>query len=188
MALSPGHYEFGPQNGSLVLRTRRQGMAASVGHDLTIEAAAWSAEADVADHADDGRISARIDVGSLSVLKGTGGAMPLTDGNRQEIERNARKALNVERFPEATFESNRISGSPSHAVIDGTLKLHGAEAPQRVEVDEIGPDRFRLRATVVQTQFGVKPYSAFFGALKLRDEVEIEVEVNVGASAPSAGA
>jgi polyisoprenoid-binding protein YceI len=186
MALSPGHYEFGPQNGSLLLHTRRQGMAASVGHDLTIEAGQWSAEVDVADHADDGRIGARIDVGSLTVLKGTGGAMPLTDGNRQEIERNARKALNVDRFPQATFESSRISGSPSHAVIDGTLKLHGAEASQQVEVDQIAPDRYRLRATVAQTQFGVKPYSAFFGALKLRDEVEIEVEVSIDASAPSA--
>jgi hypothetical protein len=30
-----------------------------------------------------------------------------------------------------------------------------------------------LRATVVQTQFGIKPYSAMLGTLKISDEVEV---------------
>jgi len=29
---------------------------------------------------------------------------------------------------------------------------------------------------VVQTEYGIKPYTAFFGALKLRDEVAVEFE------------
>jgi polyisoprenoid-binding protein YceI len=187
MALSPGHYEFGPQNGTLLLRTRRQGVAASIGHDLTIEVARWSAEADVGDP-DGSRITARIDLGSLTVLAGTGGALPLTGDNRKEIEANARKALDTERFPEATFVSSRVTGQPSHAVIEGTLRLRGVEASQRIEVDETAPDHFQARATVVQTQLGVKPYSAFFGALKLRDEVQVEVELTLGTADSSGGA
>ena len=31
-------------------------------------------------------------------------------------------------------------------------------------------------ATVAQTAFGMKPYSALFGALKVADEVEIEID------------
>jgi hypothetical protein len=36
--------------------------------------------------------------------------------------------------------------------------------------------RVQGRATVVQTQWGIKPYSAFLGALKLADEVAVEVD------------
>jgi hypothetical protein len=31
---------------------------------------------------------------------------------------------------------------------------------------------------VLQSDFGITPYSGFFGALKLRDEVTVEFEVN----------
>jgi hypothetical protein len=39
-----------------------------------------------------------------------------------------------------------------------------------------GEPRLRATAEVVQSQWGIKPYSALFGALKLRDAVDIEVE------------
>jgi hypothetical protein len=32
---------------------------------------------------------------------------------------------------------------------------------------------------VVQSQWGIKPYSAFFGALKLRDDVDIAVDATL---------
>jgi hypothetical protein len=32
---------------------------------------------------------------------------------------------------------------------------------------------------VPQSAFGIKPYSGFFGALKLRDEVTVEFEVDL---------
>jgi hypothetical protein len=33
------------------------------------------------------------------------------------------------------------------------------------------------RATVVQSRWGTRPYPAFFGALKLRDEVKVDFDV-----------
>jgi hypothetical protein len=32
-------------------------------------------------------------------------------------------------------------------------------------------------ATVVQSRWGIRPYSAFFGALKLSDEVKVDFDV-----------
>jgi hypothetical protein len=43
-----------------------------------------------------------------------------------------------------------------------------------------GPGRYRGTATLAQTGFGIKPYTGFFGALKLRDEVGVEFEVDLG--------
>jgi hypothetical protein len=37
---------------------------------------------------------------------------------------------------------------------------------------------------VVQSAFGIKPYTGFFGALKLRDEVGVEFEVDLSKAKP----
>ena len=41
--------------------------------------------------------------------------------------------------------------------------------------------------TLVQTRFGIKPYTGFFGALKLKDEVMVEFEVDLSQAQGSAG-
>ena len=35
-------------------------------------------------------------------------------------------------------------------------------------------------ATVKQTEFGMKPYSALFGALKVADEVTVAIDAKLG--------
>ena len=42
---------------------------------------------------------------------------------------------------------------------------------------EVGPDgQVSGRATVTQSEWGIKPYSGLFGTLKVRDEVEVVAE------------
>jgi hypothetical protein len=41
---------------------------------------------------------------------------------------------------------------------------------------------YRGTGTVVQSAYGIKPYTAFFGALKVRDTVDVEVEATIPAS------
>ena len=36
-----GTYEFGPESGRVVVKTRREGLAARAGHDLTLEITDW---------------------------------------------------------------------------------------------------------------------------------------------------
>jgi polyisoprenoid-binding protein YceI len=181
MAAAPGHYRFGPHNGRLLLDTGRQGLAAALGHDLTLEVTAWSAEVDVGADRATSRVSARFDLGSLSVVDGRGGATPLTSGNRREIESNARKVLEVERFPEGVFESTTIGEASSPLILEGTLTLRGRTGSQQVELEETAPDRYRAHGTIVQSRFGIKPYSAAFGTLKVRDDVAFQVEVSIEA-------
>jgi polyisoprenoid-binding protein YceI len=181
MVVPPGHYRFGPQNGQLLLHTGRQGIAGSLGHDLTIEVTSWSAEVEVGADPSTGQVSARIDLASLTVLEGRGGAVPLRAGDRREIEKNSGKALDVDRFPEAVFESTEIRQASRGPVVEGVLTLHGRSGPVQLDLEETAPDRYRCHGTVVQTQFGIKPYAAMFGALKLRDEVGFDVEVRLEA-------
>jgi polyisoprenoid-binding protein YceI len=176
-----GQLRFGPDNGRMLLRTGRKGAGSSVGHDLTIEALDWSVEMSVPETAPtDATVAARVELGPLAVRAGTGGAAPLADKDRGDIENNARRTLEVDRHPTATFESTRVVTSDDRTTISGALTLHGVTAPIDVDVREMAPDRYRATTVVSQSAYGIKPYSAFLGALKVRDDVQVEVEVNLG--------
>jgi len=177
-----GNFRLGPGAGRVVLKTGRAGLAAKVGHDLTIEVTRWSARVEVPAQDDGGvaraTVSAELDLRSLEVREGKGGAKPLTDGDRREIKKTMAGILGD---ATATFTSSRIipAGSSSGA-IEGTVTLNGTTQPARLQVAAPEPGRYRGSATVAQTGFGIEPYTGFLGALKLRDEVGVEFEVDLG--------
>ena len=183
MADISGTYQLGPDSGRVVIKTGRAGLAARAGHDLTIEVTRWSARVSVP--ADGGagaaEITAELDLGSLAVREGTGGAKPLSDKDRRDILDQARKILGG---GTAAFASTRVIPGPfAGGAIEGTVSLNGRSQPVRLQVTGSGP--YRGSATVKQTDFGITPYSGFFGALKLRDEVGIEFEVDLARAARS---
>jgi YceI-like domain len=190
MTLSAGTYQLGPAAGRLTIRTSRAGLAARVGHDLLLEFTRWSAtvtvpgDADADADADGGggdltavTITAELDLGSLTVREGTGGAKPLTPNDRADIERSMRKIVGS---GTASYASTRVIPSTVGGAIEGTLTLNNRTQPVRLQVQAPAPGRYRGTGTVVQTLFGITPYSGFFGALKLKDEVTVEFDVDLG--------
>jgi polyisoprenoid-binding protein YceI len=177
-----GTHELGPGAGRVLVKTGREGLAARVGHDLTLEITRWSAQVTVpaVDTGESVTLTAELDLGSLAVRAGTGGAKPLTDRDRRDIQNQARKILgNAAR---ASFTSTRVfeSASPSGGgAIEGTLTMNGASRSTRLQVTSPRPGRFLGSTFIRQTDFGITPYSGFFGALKLRDEVTVEFEVTI---------
>jgi YceI-like domain len=183
VAATTGDFRLGPDNGRIVLKTGRAGLAAKAGHDLTIEVTRWSAEVKVPDEAAGGvtaaTISADLDIGSLEIRQGSGGAKPLTDRDRGDIKKTMGGILGG---GTASFTSSRIVRvGASGGAVEGTLTLNGKTEPVRLQVGEPEPGRYRGTATVVQSAFGIKPYVGFFGALKLKDEVGVEFEVTLPA-------
>lgn len=177
--VTAGLYRIGPEHGTLVLRTGRQGLAAQIGHDLTIEVTAWSGVVTVADDPAESAIDVTAQTGSLHIVSGTGGAKPLSERDKREIRGNARKILDSDRTPEARFTSSGVRTTGSHDEVDGTLTLRGSQAPLRLTITDLGGGRYRASGTVVQSAHGIRPYTAFLGALKLADEVAVEAEVEL---------
>jgi polyisoprenoid-binding protein YceI len=173
-----GTFLLGPDSGRVLVKTGRAGLAARAGHDLTIEITRWTARVAIPD---DGvasaQITAELDLGSLAVREGTGGAKPLTDRDRGDIVNTARKVLGQ---GSASFTSARIvPAGASGGAVEGTLTLNGRSAPVRLQVTSPALGRYRGGATVRQTDFGITPYTGFFGALKLRDEVGVEFSADL---------
>jgi polyisoprenoid-binding protein YceI len=176
VSLAPGSHRVGPETGSLVVKTYREGVAAKVGHDLVIEVARWEGTVDIAGST----IELSADSSSLEVREGLRGVKPLTDKDRVEIRKNIDDKLR--RLP-IRFRSSavRIDGD-GHLVVEGELTMvdvtRPVTAPLRVEAD----GRVGGTIALAQSDWGIKPYRGLMGALKVRDEVEIVIDVRLPVS------
>jgi len=189
MAVLAGRHQFGPDRGRIILRTFRDGLAAQAGHDLTIEATRWSGALGVNDDLSPADLDVRIDMGALVVRDGAGGVKPLSDRDRREIAVTARKVLASDRHPEAVFAAasfEPVAGGGGE--ISGTLTIRGQARPLKVHVTQTGDDRYHAEAQVSQSDYGIKPYSAFLGALRVRDAVDIAVDLDLSDQAADSGA
>jgi polyisoprenoid-binding protein YceI len=164
---------FGPDNAHLTIRTARTGAASKAGHDLLIEVGSWQA---TLDSDADPALTLTADARSLRVLEGTGGVKGLDDGDKANIAKTiddeVLKGCSIE------FRSSHVDHRPDGTLaVTGELELGGRRGP--VEFDLTNRDgRLTGEATVKQTVFGIKPYSALFGTLKVADEVRVAIEAD----------
>ena len=173
MAIAPGTYTLGPQNGELLVHTRRQGAAARAGHDLEMIVTQWSATLTLGEPAS---LTLTADSSSFRVREGRGGIKSLGEDDkaniRQTIDDEVLKRAAIE------FRSDQVESSGDRIYVRGELELMGKTRPLGFEL-HADRDRVTGRATVKQTDWGLKPYTALFGALKVADEVEITVDAGL---------
>lgn len=178
--IPPGSYEFGPSNGQMLVKVFREGFAKKAGHDLILVVNQWSTKADVAEDPAQSSITLSARVDSFEVREGVGGVKPLSEGDKADIKKNIQqKILNTSQYPEITFRSTSIQVMGNRATVRGDLTIVGRTNPIDIQLTEDGG---RIRATTSvnhQSVWGIKQFTAFMGALKVRDAIEIEIEATV---------
>lgn len=157
---------LGPGDAKLLVNTYREGVASAVGHDLVIEVTKWEAGYD------DGALELTADPASMVVREGNNGIKPLSDKDRRDILGNITKKI-LGTKPIAF----RSTGEGS-----GELELNGTTRAVEFSFDVAADGSFTASARVRQTDWGIKPYSAMLGALKVRDEVEVSASGTLPAS------
>ncbi len=178
-AVNDGTYALGPSSGRLLIRTGRTGLGSKAGHDLTIEVTDWTGTATVDTTNVNSSVSVDAYVDSFEVREGTGGVKPLTDSDRAEIKKTLReKILDATKHPAIAFRSTDVEGAAEDFTVTGDLTITGTTHPVTVRGSITG-GRAHGSANIVQSQWGIKPYTAFFGALKLADEVGVEFDVDL---------
>jgi polyisoprenoid-binding protein YceI len=176
VSLAPGSHRVGPETGSLVVKTYREGVAAKVGHDLVIDVSRWEGTVDIAGSA----IELSADSSSLEVREGLRGVKPLTDKDRVEIRKNIDDKLR--RLP-IRFRSSavRIDGD-GRLVVEGELTMADVTRPVTARLGVEADGRVGGTIALAQSDWGIKPYRGLMGALKVRDEVEIVIDVRLPVS------
>jgi len=101
----------------------------------------------------------------------------LTPADKAKIEAAIRDdVLHPQRFPKVHFASDRVERLDKTWRVEGTLDLHGVRRPLAVTVLERDGE-LRCEADVDQPAFGIAPYRAAFGALKVKPAVRITLTV-----------
>jgi hypothetical protein len=179
MPLEPGTHILGPDCGTLTVLTGKGGAAAKAGHNLVIEVATWRATLEVGSET---AIALTADARSLRVLKGTGGIAPLGDDDKAGIARTIDEEVLA--GAAIAFRSTRVERSGRRLEVHGELELAGRRHP--IDFALLAGDDGRLTgsAMVKQTDWGIKPFSALFGTLKVADVVEVAIDARVPSALP----
>jgi hypothetical protein len=166
MPIPEGSHTIGPSNGSLKVKTGKEGAAAKMGHNLVLGVNSWEA---TVEGGDSPSIKLTADPGSLEVISGEGGAKPLSDKDKKDIEKGIDKK--VLGSSQITFTSSEVTDSQAK----GDLSIAGSSSQVSVPISVSG-DKISGSTTLSQKDFGIKQYSALMGGLKVTDQVTVEFE------------
>jgi hypothetical protein len=163
---------LGPEDGILSVRTSRTGAVAKAGHDLLIHVTEWSATLDT----DGASLTLDADATSLRVREGSGGIKPLDEDDLTNIETTIDDEVLLRRA--ISFRSTSVEVDGDELAVTGDLTLVGTTRPIGFRLT-LADGRVKGAAVVKQTDWGMKPYTALFGALKVADEVRVEIDARL---------
>jgi len=166
MSIPEGTHTIGPSNGSLKVKTGKEGAAAKMGHNLTLAVNSWEA---TVEGGDSPSIKLTADPSSVAVESGEGGAKPLGDKDKADIKKGMDKK--VLGSSQITFTSSEVTDSQAK----GDLSIAGGSSQVTVPISVSG-DKISGSIQLSQKDFGIKQYSAMMGALKVTDQVTVEFE------------
>jgi polyisoprenoid-binding protein YceI len=169
------HYDS--SSAECLVFTFKEGLLSAVAHDLKLRVTRFSLEVD----ANAGSVSGRFQTDSLEVVcarkEGRDDPGALRDRDRREIEKNiVNDVLHAKRHPEARFESSSVEPRGDGYQVRGTLTLHGTSRELSLDVRREG-DRLVTEVPLHQPDFGIKPYRAAMGTLRVQPDVRVRLSV-----------
>jgi polyisoprenoid-binding protein YceI len=170
-----GTHKVDGDNGTLQVRTYREGLAQRVGHDLIIDVVQWEAAADVREDGTLAAVHLDVDPHSLQVREGLHGIKPLTDKDRADIGKTIDEK--ILRGRPIAFRSTAVEPGNGGLIVRGELELAGATRTASFELDTTADGRVRGTLPVTQSEWGIKPFRGMMGALKVRDTIEVVLDV-----------
>jgi hypothetical protein len=178
---------FTQNDADCVVYTFKEGLLSAMAHDLEIRVERFHVEWDDART----RIEARFEPTSLRVVHAMKDGAPhpgaLSDRDKRKIESNIEAdVLETRRHPEIHFVSSGLEALPPGSsggdgfLVHGMLELHGRSRAVRVSVErEQGAggqgERWVATATLHQPDFGITPYSAMMGTLRIQPDVKVRL-------------
>jgi polyisoprenoid-binding protein YceI len=181
MSMEPGTYALGPENATLTVRTGRRGAIAKAGHDLRIEVEAWRATVSLSTDLSQTTLELSADSHSLRVRDGSGGMQSLDADDRAGISQTIDEE--VLKGSAIVFRSREVAPAENGGLfVTGDLELSGTSHLITFNL-QVGDDgQVSGSAVVKQTEWGMKPYTALFGTLKVADEVHVSVDGRLAAT------
>jgi len=179
-AQSQAVYAVDPANSKVEIHVAKDGFFKAFGHDHLVAATKFSGEVR-ADSAklEDSSVSFIVDAGALRVMD-----PGESEKDRKEVQATmlGEHVLDVAHHPKIEFVSKKVKVSSAtdgkHDLqVTGMLKLHGAEKPfvlpAHVQISDAGKLTCDLEIELLQSDFGITPYKAAGGAVRVKDKLKL---------------
>lgn len=156
--------------------TFKEGLLSRLAHDLRLRLERFEVQVEA------GRLTARFDTGSIRLdgimRRGALDAVALSASDRREIEQTiATRVLDAAHHPSAVLTAT-LHAEGAGARVRGELDLHGRRAHVESLVRVEG-DLLRAEVVLVPSRWGIAPYRAMGGTLKVQDRVRVEVTLPI---------
>jgi polyisoprenoid-binding protein YceI len=179
MSIQRGTHAFGPESGTLTVKTKRTGAAAKAGHNLVIDVTAWQATLEIGEDLAQSRVELDADATSLRVREGSGGMQALGDDDKANIEQTIDDEVLKRQPIEFRSTAVTIAEDGSRIGVQGALTLGGKTGPIALELAIGAGGALSGGAVFKQSDWGIEPYSTLFGTLKVVDEVEVSLDASL---------
>jgi polyisoprenoid-binding protein YceI len=161
--------------GTIHVFTYKEGMLSRLAHDLRLSLKKWKLVVE-------GReVHGYFDPKSLEVdgvVKGQRiDTKILTPKDLSDIAENIEKhVLKTARHPEITYEGRLVAVKAGKLTIRGKLMLVGRAGPLELNLERVG-DKLVGQATILQTRWGIVPFKAALGSIKIKNDVGVRVDL-----------
>ncbi|MBK8254466.1 MAG: YceI family protein [Polyangiaceae bacterium] len=176
-AMESGSPRYTQDNADVLVFTYKEGLLSAVAHDLKIRVTRFSIHIDDETHA----ISATFDPSSLQVVSamkdGQEAHSTLSQSDKHKIEENiVNDVLHPKKHPQIQFKSTKVAedegGTGYH--VTGQLSLHGKTKEVTFTSRTDGEGQV-AEIKLHQPDFGISPYSALLGTLKIKADVKVTI-------------
>jgi polyisoprenoid-binding protein YceI len=176
-------YTIVPSESSFWVLAGKTGLFSALAHDHEIGVKSFSGRVVVpAAGAGAGSLEMEVDAPSLEVLD----KKPSEEDKKKIFNSMHTEVLESAKFQKITFKSVSVSdvkqtGNDAYSfVVNGDLSLHGVT--KRIAVPAaatVTPQQLRAtgKYTLKQTDYGIRPYSAAGGTIKVKDEVVVNFDI-----------
>jgi polyisoprenoid-binding protein YceI len=167
---------FHQDNADVLVFTFKEGLLAAVAHDLKIRVTRFSIWIDE----ETSEIEATFDPASLRVVTamkdGAEAHGALSESDRRKIEEHiADDVLQAKRFPEIRFASRSVEEDDATGYrVSGQLTLRGTTREVMIASRSDGEGQV-AEVRIHQPDFGIQPFSALLGTLKIKADVVVTV-------------
>jgi len=166
---------YDASTGECLVFAFREGLLSRAAHDLEIRVEQFEIRVDDTSH----QIEATFRTNSLRLISAKLDGQPeeLSERDIEKIHNHiAEDVLHAQQFPEVSFSSSEVEEVDGGFRVQGSLNLHG-------QVGTIGADirsdggRWTTEVSIDQRDYGIRPFRALFGLIRIKPVVRVRVSV-----------
>lgn len=168
---------LGPPAARLRVLTYKEGLLSAVAHDLELEVERFAVTVT------DERVTVVVEADSVHVRHAMRGGAPepglLSHRDLRKIDDNVRRdVLRVGRHPTARFVADAPAADAT--TLGGHLTLCGVERDVELRLTR-DDDHLHVRTRLSQPEFGITPYTAMMGTLRIKAHVDVHAQLPLDA-------